>query len=269
MSVLVAGVYTSSVSTSFTSPITALSSEFVRTRLPIHRSSRFAFTVNGGPHGSFTIELACSVASGLTSDVCMGLDWKAGIQEWLIGLGLRPSNGFDHLHALDNTVAGLSSRHRSSSFSETQPSVDITSGADHQISAHNSPTENQAMDITEKPENHVPIEIGGSKQVSVVGVEEKRAFTLVVTVADDGTLAPLQAVYVGSSKRSRPDVDVRGHQELAELGCKFVSSGTDTYWSNQQSMRDLVTDIIVPHLENTKRRLGLPPTQKSLYALDL
>jgi hypothetical protein len=109
----------------------------------------------------------------------------------------------------------------------------------------------------------------GSPQVSVVGVEEKRAFTLVVTLADDGTLVPFQGVYLGSSKRSLPDEDARGYEELTEIGCKFVSSGTDTYWSNQKTSQDLVTHIIVPYLRETKKRLGLPPNQKALWKLDL
>ncbi|PPR06360.1 hypothetical protein CVT26_004633 [Gymnopilus dilepis] len=37
----------------------------------------------------------------------------------------------------------------------------------------------------------------GSKQVGMVGMDEKRAFTLVVGVAADGTLLPFQAVYLG------------------------------------------------------------------------
>jgi hypothetical protein len=31
----------------------------------------------------------------------MALDWKTGVREWLIGLGLPPSNVFDHLYTLD------------------------------------------------------------------------------------------------------------------------------------------------------------------------
>ncbi|KAJ7806218.1 hypothetical protein B0H13DRAFT_1929725 [Mycena leptocephala] len=33
-------------------------------------------------------------------DVYTGLGWKTGVREWLIGLGLPPSNVFDHLYAL-------------------------------------------------------------------------------------------------------------------------------------------------------------------------
>ncbi|KIO18300.1 hypothetical protein M407DRAFT_84106, partial [Tulasnella calospora MUT 4182] len=37
----------------------------------------------------------------------------------------------------------------------------------------------------------------GSKQVAVVGQEEKRAFTLMVAVSQDGSVLPFQAVYQG------------------------------------------------------------------------
>ncbi|KAF7344777.1 DDE superfamily endonuclease [Mycena venus] len=109
----------------------------------------------------------------------------------------------------------------------------------------------------------------GSKQVPVVGKEEKRAFTLVVSVLNNGGFLGFQGVYVGSTPRSRPDPKARGCQELANVGCKFVSSATNTHWSNQQTMRDLVTDIIAPYLKAEKERLHLPPTQKGLWELDL
>jgi hypothetical protein len=42
----------------------------------------------------------------------------------------------------------------------------------------------------------------GSKQVSLVGAEEKQAFTLLVSVAANETILPFQAVYRGETKRS-------------------------------------------------------------------
>ncbi|KAJ7605138.1 hypothetical protein DFH06DRAFT_923228, partial [Mycena polygramma] len=109
----------------------------------------------------------------------------------------------------------------------------------------------------------------GSKEVSVVGHEEKRAFTLVVTLVNNGTLGAFQCIYAGSTWRSLPSIDARGYEELTALGCKFVSSHTDTYWANSRTTQELITDIVAPYLEQEKKRLGLPPTQKSLYQLDL
>ena len=44
----------------------------------------------------------------------------------------------------------------------------------------------------------------GSKQVAVVGSEEKQAYMLLVSIAADGSVLPFQAIYEGSSWRSRP-----------------------------------------------------------------
>ncbi|KAH7916943.1 hypothetical protein BV22DRAFT_987697, partial [Leucogyrophana mollusca] len=45
----------------------------------------------------------------------------------------------------------------------------------------------------------------GAKQVSMIGAEEKRAITVIVSVACDGTLLPLQAIYQGFSEKSCPN----------------------------------------------------------------
>ncbi|KAJ7933310.1 hypothetical protein B0H13DRAFT_2650540 [Mycena leptocephala] len=132
MSVLVGGVYTSSVSISLTSDVTVVSLDFLRARFPSRLSQerqaqRLVFTINGGPHGSFTMELACSVSHVLATDVCMGLDWKTGVREWLIGLGLPPSNVFDHLYALD-TRAGSSEPLAMSERWQPVPLRDDTNG---------------------------------------------------------------------------------------------------------------------------------------------
>ncbi|KAJ7934276.1 hypothetical protein B0H13DRAFT_2306007 [Mycena leptocephala] len=109
----------------------------------------------------------------------------------------------------------------------------------------------------------------GAKQISVVGVEEKRAFTLVVNLGGDGQLLAFQGVFKGSTGRSRPNTSVRGHPELTALGCKFVSSGTDTYWSNLETQKMLVDHIIAPHFVKMRAKLRLPPTQMAVWLIDL
>ena len=54
------------------------------------------------------------------------------------------------------------------------------------------------------PGNRLTYNPTGAKQVAVVGMEEKRAFTLMVSVAADGTILPFQAIYRGSTKNSLP-----------------------------------------------------------------
>ncbi|HEV7738637.1 MAG TPA: hypothetical protein VGO47_14850 [Chlamydiales bacterium] len=57
-------------------------------------------------------------------------------------------------------------------------------------------TYSQGSDVTWAPK--------GSRQVTVAGHDEKRAFTLAVSVSSSGVLLPLQAVYRGKSSVSCP-----------------------------------------------------------------
>ncbi|KAJ6619386.1 hypothetical protein B0H10DRAFT_2433448 [Mycena sp. CBHHK59/15] len=109
MSILVDGAHTCSVSVSSSTPVTVLSSGFIRSRFT---TRLFAFTINGGPLGAFTVALPCIVSHSLATDVCLGLDWVTGVREWYIGLGLNPSRDFDVsaiLHAVVPTPSSSSS----------------------------------------------------------------------------------------------------------------------------------------------------------------
>ncbi|KAF5321301.1 hypothetical protein D9619_000198 [Psilocybe cf. subviscida] len=108
----------------------------------------------------------------------------------------------------------------------------------------------------------------GLKQVQVLGGEEKRAFTVMISVSSDGKLLPLQAIYSGKSRRSRPSPNSPCHKELLDAGCLIQESGTSTYWSNIATMKDFVNGILSPYFELQKTSLGLPPSQKSLWIID-
>ncbi|KAJ6500221.1 hypothetical protein C8R47DRAFT_1068440 [Mycena vitilis] len=80
------------------SPTTVLSASFAA--LLDQSRTRFALTVNGGPRGSFTAALPCFISPHVAVDICLGLDWKASVREWLIGLGENPRDYLDCLHAV-------------------------------------------------------------------------------------------------------------------------------------------------------------------------
>jgi hypothetical protein len=44
--------------------------------------------------------LPCFVSPHLAVDISLGLDWTASIREWLIGLGQRPMDPLNYLHAV-------------------------------------------------------------------------------------------------------------------------------------------------------------------------
>ncbi|KAJ7083055.1 hypothetical protein B0H15DRAFT_760336, partial [Mycena belliarum] len=79
----------------------------------------------------------------------------------------------------------------------------------------------------------------GSKQVGLIGNEEKRAFTTLLAVSAAGDLLPPQCVYEGKTDRSTPSSTATNHKECDAAGFRFVFSGkASNHWSNQKTMRE-------------------------------
>jgi hypothetical protein len=108
----------------------------------------------------------------------------------------------------------------------------------------------------------------GEKQVAVVGSEEKRAFTLVPSISASGEPLSMQAIYAGKSYASCPGPNAAYYDQAIALGIKIKFSNTKTYWSTQQTMKDLADEIIAPYLDEKKKLLGLPSTQCSIWKID-
>ncbi|VDC01763.1 unnamed protein product [Peniophora sp. CBMAI 1063] len=110
----------------------------------------------------------------------------------------------------------------------------------------------------------------GTRQVAVVGTEEKRAFTAVVTVASSGELLPFQAVYAGSQENVvLPKPTSPCFAEAEKIGIKFVPSKTSTYWSTHETMHRLVDEQIAPYRERVIQEQALPTDQKLIWLIDV
>jgi hypothetical protein len=109
------------------------------------------------------------------------------------------------------------------------------------------------------------------KQVPVHSAEEKRAFTLVVSVSSDRTVLPMQAIYTGKTECSCPSPNAPHYSDLINAGFLLEESGTTTYWSNHKTMHSFVNQILAPYFDNAKVELGLPQSQKSfkLWTIDV
>lgn len=101
----------------------------------------------------------------------------------------------------------------------------------------------------------------GSKNVELTGGEEKQAFMLLVSVANNGTVLPFQAVYHGKTERSVPHHSSPSYENAVAAGFRFEFTGTKTYWSNQKTMRDFVTHILAPYFAEAKAKAGRPASQ--------
>ncbi|KAF9061115.1 hypothetical protein BDP27DRAFT_1146170, partial [Rhodocollybia butyracea] len=110
----------------------------------------------------------------------------------------------------------------------------------------------------------------GNKQVPAVGIDEKRAFTLVPLISASGELLPFQAIYCGGTSASLPSSKSPFYKEAMKLGFWLEPSKTDMYWSTMDTMKSLVNDIIAPYFESKKAELGVtdPEAQYSIWKID-
>ncbi|KAH7903348.1 hypothetical protein BJ138DRAFT_1194697, partial [Hygrophoropsis aurantiaca] len=109
----------------------------------------------------------------------------------------------------------------------------------------------------------------GSRQVAIVGQEEKRAFTLVVGISAADDLLPFQAIYQGKSKCSTPSCNSPCYDEAVDLGFRLEYSNTDTYWSTFDLMCSYINNIAVPYWEVKKQQFAAPHDQECILQLDV
>ena len=105
--------------------------------------------------------------------------------------------------------------------------------------------------------------------MATIGKDEKQAFTAVVSVACSGRLLPLQLIYQGATTKSCPRSTATCYDKCVSHGFCFGYSKTDTYWSTQETIESLVDNIIALYFKAEKKALGLPPSQKSIWQIDV
>lgn len=111
-------------------------------------------------------------------------------------------------------------------------------------------------------------DVCGAKQVSVVGLEEKRAITVVVAISGAGDLLPFQVIYTGKSNLSLPVPSTTGYTEAMKLGFKLCPSMTANYWSTLELMQEWVTTILVPYFKKKIVEHGITSSQECVLQLD-
>ena len=114
-------------------------------------------------------------------------------------------------------------------------------------------------------ETYAPI---GSKQVEVVGKDERRGFTLMVGVSMSGEVLPFQAIYSGKTAASLPSPSAPAYSKATkELKFRFESSQSDNHWSTITTMKSYVTNILAPYFEFHRTQLSVP-NQICIWQID-
>ncbi|KAG2341697.1 hypothetical protein BDR05DRAFT_949526 [Suillus weaverae] len=114
--------------------------------------------------------------------------------------------------------------------------------------------------IMYQPANTATYEEVSSKQVAVIGHEEKQAFTVVVSISASSNALPFQVIYCGKTACSLPTKNMPQFKEAGRLGFKLCFSNTNTYWSTFELMCDYTRQ---------KELIGAPDDQECILHLDV
>ena len=92
------------------------------------------------------------------------------------------------------------------------------------------------------------------KHVPMIGQEEKRQITAVVTSTLDGDLLPMQLIFKGQDKNKQQQKAVPTLPEwVARRTREWHLTQTYNHWSSLESMKDLIRNIIKPWVEGKGR----------------
>ena len=110
------------------------------------------------------------------------------------------------------------------------------------------------------PSNDSTMTKKGSKQVEIIGLDDKRQITAVMACSLTGELLPIQLVYGGKTEKCHPRYDFPTDWHITH---------SPNHWANTATTIEWIEHILVPFLEKKKQDLQIPPEQPSLCILDL
>jgi len=106
-------------------------------------------------------------------------------------------------------------------------------------------------------------EIAGAAAVGVVGAEDKRQITACIASSLSGELLPLQLVFQGKTRRCLPTVTA------SSIAARVHITNSQNHWSTQETMRDWITEVLLPYAERCITTHELPSDAKIILVLDV
>ena len=102
----------------------------------------------------------------------------------------------------------------------------------------------------------------GSKDVSLLGMDDKRQITAVLACTPTGTLLSSQLLYQGSTTRCHPPAHV-----VFPHGWDIWHS--ESHWSTRETVKRFISKILKPYADSVISELALPVSQRGLVILDV
>jgi hypothetical protein len=103
----------------------------------------------------------------------------------------------------------------------------------------------------------------GSKEVMMIGAEDKRQITACIASSLDGDLLPLQLIFQGKTNACHPPSTAASDAAHVHL------THSENHWSNQQTMKDWITEVLVPYAARAAARHTLPADSHMVLVLDV
>lgn len=113
------------------------------------------------------------------------------------------------------------------------------------------------------PIKHNTYEVKGTKDIAMIGADDKRQITVVVASSLDGDLLPLQLVFQGKTSKSLPAMT----PAVTEAGFHLTCS--HNHWSSQETMKQYIEHIIMPYSKRKISQHCLPAETKIVLVLDV
>lgn len=104
------------------------------------------------------------------------------------------------------------------------------------------------------------LEVQGSKQIDMVGLDDKRELTALLAVSLSGELLPPQVIYAGTTQRCHPNVPLPDGWHLAH---------SQSHWSTTETMLEYVDAVLAPYMMKQREHLGLAQDAVGLCIFDV
>jgi DDE superfamily endonuclease len=120
-----------------------------------------------------------------------------------------------------------------------------------QTGVHLAPVDNRTYDSR------------GTKDVRLIGVDDKRQITVCIASSLDGDLLPPQLIFQGKTDACHPPLTTAAKDAFVHL------THSENHWSNQETMQQYIREVIVPYAERCQLAHTLPNKSHIVLVLDV
>lgn len=100
----------------------------------------------------------------------------------------------------------------------------------------------------------------GARQVAVVGKEDKREITVLLSVAASGDMLPPQVIYQGKTQGCHAKVTFPEDWNVTH---------SESHWSTESTMLEYIDKVLVPYVTQTRQKLELAMDHPALALFDV